>query len=184
MDLCCHRIVVPQHIDPRVAHRRAHRGPLPLRRSRMRRLPRFQSSIWLLLCCFLLHRGTRAVRHHTFGPRHLCQALESPKDLVSVRGKDKEQRCLNSRNWPSEILSVVGQRGGSTTAGPRLVISSPSSMATVGGTPTWSDGTWTRIRRTIFPIHGRQEATKFLLIGSIKFFIILALTLTRDTKGT
>jgi AAA family ATP:ADP antiporter len=40
-----------------------------------------------------------------------------------------------------------------------------------------------KIRRSLFPIYGRQEVTKFLLIGSIKFFIILALTLTRDTKG-
>jgi ATP/ADP translocase len=40
------------------------------------------------------------------------------------------------------------------------------------------------LRRTIFPIYGRQEVVKFLLIGSIKFFIILALTLTRDTKDT
>lgn len=38
--------------------------------------------------------------------------------------------------------------------------------------------------QTIFPIHGKQEVKKFLLIGSIKFFIILALTLTRDTKDT
>jgi ATP/ADP translocase len=41
----------------------------------------------------------------------------------------------------------------------------------------------TKLRQAIFPIYGRQEVTKFLLIGSIKFFIILALTLTRDTKG-
>jgi AAA family ATP:ADP antiporter len=41
----------------------------------------------------------------------------------------------------------------------------------------------TKVRRTIFPIYGK-EVTKFLLIGSIKFFIILALTLTRDTKDT
>ena len=40
------------------------------------------------------------------------------------------------------------------------------------------------LRRTIFPIYGRQEVVKFLLIGAIKFFIILALTLTRDTKDT
>ncbi|KAL3903441.1 MAG: hypothetical protein SGILL_010445, partial [Bacillariaceae sp.] len=46
---------------------------------------------------------------------------------------------------------------------------------------TW---TWTDARRTLFPIHGDQEVHKFLLIGSIKFFIILALTLTRDTKDT
>lgn len=41
-----------------------------------------------------------------------------------------------------------------------------------------------KIRDVIFPIYGKQEVTKFLLIGSIKFFIIMALTLTRDTKDT
>jgi ATP/ADP translocase len=40
-----------------------------------------------------------------------------------------------------------------------------------------------KVRNTIFPIYG-SEVTKFLLIGSIKFFVILALTLTRDTKDT
>ena len=42
----------------------------------------------------------------------------------------------------------------------------------------------TKLRRTVFPIYGDEEVTKFLLIGSIKFFIIMALTLTRDTKDT
>lgn len=40
------------------------------------------------------------------------------------------------------------------------------------------------IRNALFPIHGKEEVTKFLLIGSIKFFVILALTLTRDNKDT
>ena len=40
------------------------------------------------------------------------------------------------------------------------------------------------IRNVLFPIHGKEEGTKFLLIGSIKFFVILALTLTRDNKDT
>jgi hypothetical protein len=43
---------------------------------------------------------------------------------------------------------------------------------------------FTKIRQTIFPIHGPHEVKKFLLIGSMKFFIIMALTLTRDTKDT
>lgn len=47
-----------------------------------------------------------------------------------------------------------------------------------------SKGALTRLRETVFPIHGKEEVTKFLLMGSIKFFIILALTLTRDTKDT
>ena len=41
----------------------------------------------------------------------------------------------------------------------------------------------TSIRNALFPIHG-DEVKKFLLIGSIKFFVILALTLTRDNKDT
>ena len=41
----------------------------------------------------------------------------------------------------------------------------------------------TKVRQAVFPIYGK-EVRKFLLIGSIKFFIILALTLTRDTKDT
>ena len=45
-------------------------------------------------------------------------------------------------------------------------------------------GFLTKARQTIFPIYGSHEVAKFLLIGSIKFFIILALTLTRDTKDT
>ena len=40
-----------------------------------------------------------------------------------------------------------------------------------------------RVRNALFPIHG-DEVKKFLLIGSIKFFVILALTLTRDNKDT
>ena len=40
-----------------------------------------------------------------------------------------------------------------------------------------------RVRTALFPIHG-DEVKKFLLIGSIKFFVIMALTLTRDNKDT
>eukprot|EP00804_Cyclotella_cryptica_P022640 CCRYP_009491-RA/>CCRYP_009491-RA protein AED:0.10 eAED:0.09 QI:0/0/0/1/1/1/3/0/525 len=44
--------------------------------------------------------------------------------------------------------------------------------------------TWgTSVRNALFPIHG-DEVKKFLLIGSIKFFVILALTITRDNKDT
>lgn len=43
---------------------------------------------------------------------------------------------------------------------------------------------YSKLRQAVFPIYGRNEVIKFLLIGSIKFFVILALTLTRDTKDT
>jgi hypothetical protein len=39
------------------------------------------------------------------------------------------------------------------------------------------------LRAAIFPIHG-SEVKKFMLMGAIKFFVIMALTLTRDTKDT
>lgn len=60
----------------------------------------------------------------------------------------------------------------------------PDSEKIRGGSITNKSGTLTRLREAVFPIYGQQEITKFLLIGSIKFFIILALTLTRDTKDT
>eukprot|EP00548_Thalassiothrix_antarctica_P016455 CAMPEP_0194186886 /NCGR_PEP_ID=MMETSP0154-20130528/48704_1 /TAXON_ID=1049557 /ORGANISM="Thalassiothrix antarctica, Strain L6-D1" /LENGTH=512 /DNA_ID=CAMNT_0038906245 /DNA_START=152 /DNA_END=1687 /DNA_ORIENTATION=+ len=47
-----------------------------------------------------------------------------------------------------------------------------------------SANTLSKIRNIIFPIYGQKEVVKFLLIGTIKFFIIMALTLTRDTKDT
>jgi len=40
-----------------------------------------------------------------------------------------------------------------------------------------------KLRHTVFPIYGK-DVKKFLLIGCIKFFIIMALTLTRDMKDT
>lgn len=54
--------------------------------------------------------------------------------------------------------------------------------ATDTNTSTHASGS--AIRNALFPIHGKEEVTKFLLIGSIKFFVILALTLTRDNKDT
>ena len=67
---------------------------------------------------------------------------------------------------------TIPPRGGEAAA-----IASPSRGE--GGSAILS-----KVRNAVFPIYGDQEITKFLLIGSIKFFIILALTLTRDTKDT
>lgn len=59
-----------------------------------------------------------------------------------------------------------------------------SSVRGGGAITTASTSMLSKVRRAVFPIYGNQEVTKFLLMGSIKFFIILALTLTRDTKDT
>lgn len=52
-----------------------------------------------------------------------------------------------------------------------------------GGGETEEKGL-TKLRKALIPLYNRQEATKFILIGMIQFFIIIALTLTRDTKDT
>ena len=84
----------------------------------------------------------------------------------------------------STVLQMVAStppRGGSTGN----ILPQPATPSTSTGTDDNSNSNrWTKIRQTVFPIHGKHEVTKFLLIGAIKFFIILALTLTRDTKDT
>lgn len=68
-----------------------------------------------------------------------------------------------------------------TTMDPAAVTTTATNTDT--NTTEKSISTLSKIRQTLFPIES-NEAKKFLLIGSIKFFIILALTLTRDTKDT
>lgn len=41
-----------------------------------------------------------------------------------------------------------------------------------------------KLRDAVFPIYGKDEIQKFSMLGLVKFFIIIALTLTRDTKDT
>lgn len=94
---------------------------------------------------------------------------------------------------PSEPTESVTASTPQTTP-TAAAATSTVNEATVDTTTAASDGTstsntkksfsWRNARRTLFPIHGKDEVEKFLLIGSIKFFIIMALTLTRDTKDT
>ncbi|GKY90903.1 TLC ATP/ADP transporter [Mayamaea pseudoterrestris] len=85
-----------------------------------------------------------------------------------------------SSNTAPTTLSIrqrVHSRGGASTAASAVMVSpSPATASS-------SLSVFTRARQTIFPIYG-HEIRKFFLLGSIKFFIILALTLTRDTKDT
>ena len=93
-------------------------------------------------------------------------AATAPKEIIVSRMR---KRATNTDDASSAA------RSGASVSTPLK----PSPAATVT-----SKSRWTRVREAIFPIHGKQEVTKFLLLGSIKFFIILALTLTRDTKDT
>jgi ATP:ADP antiporter, AAA family len=58
-----------------------------------------------------------------------------------------------------------------------------TAAAAAAATTTSEEHALVKLRKAIFPIYG-PEIKKFFLISSIKFYIILALTLTRDTKDT
>jgi len=65
----------------------------------------------------------------------------------------------------------------------------PISTTRGGGAITTDVATTTaqqqpsKVRSVLFPIYG-PDVKKFFLLGAIKFFIIMALTLTRDNKDT
>ena len=82
----------------------------------------------------------------------------------------------------AQMVAWIPPRGGSMV--PPASAPMPVPVSSQQKTTTEESSRWTKIRRTVFPIHGQHEVTKFLLIGSMKFFIIMALTLTRDTKDT
>ena len=94
--------------------------------------------------------------------------LTPPQSLQKPRSADQDRH----RHILTRMPPTIPPRGGEAAA-----IASPSCGE--GGSAILS-----KVRNAVFPIYGNQEITKFLLIGSIKFFIILALTLTRDTKDT
>jgi len=111
-------------------------------------------------------------------------AASTPNNRRHHYWKHQQQQSQFSGNPtnPFSLAQMVAStppRGGSSTALPPHSIP-PEPTAVSAGEPS----RWTKIRRTIFPIHGKHEVTKFLLIGAMKFFIILALTLTRDAKDT
>lgn len=119
----------------------------------------------------------------------ICLCLTVPF-LSLVPGAPIDPSCRRTiRSLPN--MSDIHQR-----KSPRISAKKPPRGGGGGGdevaspTPAITDNddtnmtSLTKLRRTIFPIYGRQETIKFLLIASIKFFIIMALTLTRDTKDT
>lgn len=88
---------------------------------------------------------------------------------AQFNSREERDSYISKQLKTNRILSsVMAERGGESSS------AAPAS----GG------GTLSKLRQAVFPIYGKQEITKFLLLGTIKFFIILALTLTRDTKDT
>jgi hypothetical protein len=105
----------------------------------------------------------------------------------------KQQQHQHHPTYLTNIM--VRTRGGADTSSPEETTTATANTTTSTTTnTTTTDATttttgsskvsWSDVRRTLFPIYDSEEVKKFLLIGSIKFFVILALTLTRDTKDT
>lgn len=91
--------------------------------------------------------------------------LSSIEASTTMSSKDLKLRPATKL---SQAANVDQMRGGETSGSKEEMKTNPLA----------------KVRDAIFPIYGKQEVTKFLLIGSIKFFIILALTFTRDLKDT
>lgn len=107
-------------------------------------------------------------------PKPLSDPLQ-----ISSKSKKKRRRRKNSSitSLASNLPETTKDHHSLETRGGQTAIMADTSS------PSTTVGTLTKVRRTIFPIYG-AEVKKFLLLGSIKFFIIMALTLTRDMKDT
>ena len=78
--------------------------------------------------------------------------------------------------------SSVSTRGGGSAiidSNDRQGLKNESTSTAAKNTTSWR----AKLRSVLFPIYG-ADVKKFFLVGCIKFFVILALTLTRDNKDT
>mmetsp|Transcript_30177 Transcript_30177/g.66827 ORF Transcript_30177/g.66827 Transcript_30177/m.66827 type:complete len:590 (-) Transcript_30177:63-1832(-) len=116
-----------------------------------------------------------------------CILATSLNDITTMTGGDLKHRTTALDTWKSAVACDGNNDNNSSSD--RSLESGRSFPPLTGGGSTDDSSSdtmafLTKVRRTVFPIHGKEEVQKFLLIGSIKFFIILALTLTRDLKDT
>lgn len=123
----------------------------------------------------------------------LATCKNSPKELLATERKRRQffSPGLTQRTFPTMVaprqrkkdkanVSTLQARGGQATT---TTTGSPNTSAEVSEAANEKISSLSKLRQTVFPIYG-QEVTKFFLLAAIKFFIILALTLTRDTKDT
>ena len=150
----------------------------------------------------LRQRKTEAVRKALFGSRGGGSGSESENENI----QKQEESTISS----DETASFANN--GTTATGttpphsppPTMIKTSPSTQAiekldeapstaaeviststtTQASPPSQTEeAKVSKLRAAVFPIYG-SEVQKFFLMGAIKFFVIMALTLTRDTKDT
>ena len=137
---------------------------------------RYWLSLLLLILQFVLALSSKGYRpHFSFRPSKQHRREHYSRTVFENQMSLRQRKTFQ----PEAAAAAIDTRGGDDVA------VAPSSAADSKNSKGGGRGSaLTRLRETIFPIYGKEEVTKFLLMGSIKFFIILALTLTRDTKDT
>ena len=116
---------------------------------------------------------------------------EPVKKALRARGgneneneNDNDKVNENQNETTNTINPTATEEVGSTNdVQPVAVATSMSVPAVTEAKTAIDEHTASRLRAAVFPIYG-AEVKKFLLMGAIKFFVIMALTLTRDTKDT
>lgn len=100
------------------------------------------------------------------------QVLPTSSTIVTTSQLSYKGETLN-------LKQQLAHRGGDHNPTQSMdLMSGHSRLSVIGG------AVGTKLRDAIFPVYGKNEIVKFLLLGSMKFFIIIVLTLTRDTKDT
>ena len=102
-------------------------------------------------------------------------AVKIPSSLPtrSVVSTQSSVTRTKSTRIPSSLASIMSSSSTPLQGGDQSTPSVPPKESAL-----------TRLRKTVIPLYNREEATKFILIGMIQFFIITALVLSRDTKDT
>ena len=164
------------------------------RRKQNRRILNPTVAVVILSCILLLGRNQHSV-HAVESPTGAGKASATP----FIRKKTpfaKERTTMPTRSGKNyRGGSAAEPADGNAEGNSPSVEGTAEQAATVVATTTVpataetseaakSSFSWKDARRTLFPIHRKEEVQKFFLIGMIKFFIIMALTLTRDTKDT
>ena len=104
--------------------------------------------------------------------------------LLSILSSTTASRMPPLRDGGSPTMSL--ERHNSLNSNEDEKKYTPISTTRGGGAITTKVATTTqpsKVRSVLFPIYG-PDVKKFFLLGAIKFFIIMALTLTRDNKDT
>lgn len=133
-------------------------------------------------------RGERNQPHSLGTIENMASVLRQRKN-INVRG-GSDEGITGSENTITAVDTAVVQQHDATSKSEqdgggdeKLNTGSSSSSISSNEQKQVEDYKPSKLRSAIFPIYG-TEVKKFVLMGAIKFFVIMALTLTRDTKDT